>query len=181
MGAGSSSPTRRQAGGCMGPPTSTQQLHEQYSQQQYYPAGAAPASVSVEAVGGAAGFVALMGQGFHTMGSLRRDGADLSRNAKLTYGVPPANEPRKRMQLQLQLLSSPSASPAMRRGGGGGARGAVRVASAKGERTSRPVEAVVGHGQPRPMSAAALLPGQSRPIRSSASAGALWSGGGQQK
>ena len=147
-----------------------------------HPAGAGgsatASSLSVEPAGGAAGFVALAGHGFHTMGSLRRDGLDLSRNAKLTYGVPPANDQRKRMQLQLQLLSASPSSPSMRGSGGfggGGSRGtrggAVRVASAKGERASRPIEAVVGHS--RPMSAAALLPGQSRPIRVSASAGAL--------
>ena len=135
-------------------------------------------------LGAAAGAVTLTGKSFHTMGSLRRDGVDLMRNPKLTYGVPPANETRKQTQLQLHMLAANrtagSASGLDGGGGGGGGGGAgggrARPSTAKGERFGR-VEAVVGRQPSRPTSAAALLPGQSRSVRggvrASASAGSL--------
>lgn len=110
--------------------------------------------------GAASGYVALSGRSFHTSGSLRRDGTDMHRNAKLIYGVPPANETRRKTALQLQML-----------GGYSGPGSTVRAGSAKGER--KPIEAIVG----RPTSAAALLPGQGRhAMRGSASAGSLQPG-----
>ena len=123
--------------------------------------------------GGRAGDLASQGapdgKAFQTIGSACRDGtrSDPSRTAKQLYGAPPANETRKRTALQLQMLAANSATTP----------GPTRAGSAKSER-GRPIEAIIG--QARPTSAAALLPGQKRPMNASASTSSLLaaSGGG---
>ena len=75
------------------------------------------------------------------------------------YGKEPANETRRKTQLQLQMLAAgaPAAphayAPAHLSGRRQAVDPAIRVGSAKSERP-RPMEAIVG----RPTSAAALLP-----------------------
>ena len=62
-------------------------------------------------------------------GLLRRT-ADLMRNPKLTYGVPPANETRKQTQLQLHMLAANRRRAASGLDGGGGGGGGEEQAAA---------------------------------------------------